>query len=68
MILSAFSHANMLHMVLNMYVLNTFAPVSIDRFFGVDQVCFLIIYRNFLFAAVYEAVYNFFICHLRLKQ
>lgn len=37
MVLSAFSHANMLHLVLNMYVLNTFAPVSIDRFLGIEQ-------------------------------
>ncbi|VDN06537.1 unnamed protein product [Thelazia callipaeda] len=37
MVLSAFSHANMLHLVLNMYVLNTFAPVSIDGFLGAEQ-------------------------------
>ncbi|VDK73825.1 unnamed protein product [Onchocerca ochengi] len=37
MVLSAFSHANMLHLVLNMYVLNTFAPVSIDSFLGIEQ-------------------------------
>ncbi|KAK6113321.1 Rhomboid family protein [Brugia malayi] len=37
MVLSAFSHANMLHLVLNMYVLNTFAPVSIDCFLGIEQ-------------------------------
>uniref|UniRef100_A0A0R3RH17 rhomboid protease n=1 Tax=Elaeophora elaphi TaxID=1147741 RepID=A0A0R3RH17_9BILA len=38
MVLSAFSHANMLHLILNMYVLNTFAPVSIDYFLGTTQV------------------------------
>uniref|UniRef100_A0A915PEB3 rhomboid protease n=1 Tax=Setaria digitata TaxID=48799 RepID=A0A915PEB3_9BILA len=37
MVLSAFSHANMLHLVLNMYVLNTFAPLSIDQFLGIEQ-------------------------------
>uniref|UniRef100_A0A0M3HYP0 rhomboid protease n=1 Tax=Ascaris lumbricoides TaxID=6252 RepID=A0A0M3HYP0_ASCLU len=37
MILSAFSHSHWLHLGINMYVLYSFAGVSIDRFLGLDQ-------------------------------
>ncbi|KHN80036.1 Presenilins-associated rhomboid-like protein, mitochondrial [Toxocara canis] len=37
MVLSAFSHSHWLHLGLNMYVLYSFAGISIDRFLGLDQ-------------------------------
>ncbi|MFH4983347.1 hypothetical protein AB6A40_010056 [Gnathostoma spinigerum] len=37
MVLSAFSHSNWLHLGVNMYVLYSFAGVSIDRFLGMSQ-------------------------------
>ncbi|VDK77018.1 unnamed protein product, partial [Anisakis simplex] len=37
MVLSAFSHSHWLHLGVNMYVLYSFAGVSIDRFLGLDQ-------------------------------
>lgn len=37
MILSAFSHSNLLHLGLNMYVLWTFTSISVDKFLGPDQ-------------------------------
>ncbi|KAI6192401.1 Presenilins-associated rhomboid-like protein, mitochondrial [Aphelenchoides bicaudatus] len=37
MVLSVFSHNNFVHLALNMYVLYSFCPVSIDRFLGVEQ-------------------------------
>ncbi|GMT32570.1 hypothetical protein PFISCL1PPCAC_23867, partial [Pristionchus fissidentatus] len=37
MILSAFSHSSFIHLGLNMYVLWTFAHLSVDKFFGPDQ-------------------------------
>ncbi|CAJ0927582.1 unnamed protein product, partial [Mesorhabditis belari] len=39
MLLSAFSHSSLLHLGINMYVLWTFASVSIDKFLGVPQFC-----------------------------
>lgn len=38
MILSAFSHSSFIHLGLNMYVLWTFAQVTVDKFLGPDQV------------------------------
>ncbi|KAF8383424.1 rom-5, partial [Pristionchus pacificus] len=37
MILSAFSHSSFIHLGLNMYVLWTFAQVTVDKFLGPDQ-------------------------------
>ncbi|CAD5230585.1 unnamed protein product [Bursaphelenchus okinawaensis] len=37
MVSSVFSHSSFIHLGLNMYVLHSFASVSVDRFFGVDQ-------------------------------
>ncbi|CAD5233386.1 unnamed protein product [Bursaphelenchus xylophilus] len=37
MVSSVFSHSSWIHLGLNMYVLHSFASVSVDRFFGVDQ-------------------------------
>ncbi|CAI4224568.1 unnamed protein product [Auanema sp. JU1783] len=37
MLLSAFSHSNLIHLALNMYVVYSFTNVAIDKFFGPDQ-------------------------------
>ncbi|KAI1723487.1 rhomboid family domain-containing protein [Ditylenchus destructor] len=37
MLWSVFSHKSLIHLVLNMYVLFTFAPLAIDKFLGVGQ-------------------------------
>jgi len=37
MLLSVFSHNNFIHLAVNMYVLYSFCPVSINRFLGVEQ-------------------------------
>lgn len=38
MVLSVFSHNNLIHLLVNMYVLHSFTSVSVDRFMGIDQV------------------------------
>lgn len=38
MLLSAFSHLNLIHLALNMYVLYSFGGAIIDRFLGPNQV------------------------------
>lgn len=56
MLLSVFSHNNFVHLALNMYVLYSFCPVSIDRFLGVEQVSRTFLIRlifNLQFLALY---------------